>query len=183
MRRRARSARAGTVVSVDLFYEARDHERARGTTRWRSRWRRPRCSPSARARQCRSACMLAVSDTFDDRDGTRQRIEDDAAAGGRRGDGRGRDRRARARRGRSAPAWLSLWLPGRLSALAALFALRRRCGFRQRAALALRGSFRFAGRFRFPGGFRRCLRLWLCRPLRPGAVAAPARRLRCARGR
>ena len=47
--RAAPAARAGTVVSVDLFYERGPRRRRRRATRWRSRWRRRRCSRSARA--------------------------------------------------------------------------------------------------------------------------------------
>ena len=45
----------GTIVSVDLFY---DEAAARSgpTTRWPSRWRRPRCSRSGPPQACRRLC-------------------------------------------------------------------------------------------------------------------------------
>ena len=56
----ARAARSQTVVSTDLFYEPdpqREHAGAR-RGRWRSRWRRRRCSRWARAAGVPVGCVL-----------------------------------------------------------------------------------------------------------------------------
>ncbi len=102
------SARAGTVVSVDVFYEAADDRSSHDALA--VEMEAAALFAVGAAAEVPVACVLAVSDTFAP-DGARQRIDDDSLLEGRRSDGR---RRRRGARGLRPQRFLAFDLPADL---------------------------------------------------------------------
>ncbi len=75
----APQARAGAVLSVDLFYEEREDHRPHGSgDALAVEMEAATLFALGAARKTAVACLLAVSDTFDPASGERRRIDDDS---------------------------------------------------------------------------------------------------------